>query len=67
MTGLSPQRTPQSISYPTKTYATVTTSTTLSNRSLQVDEDPRNASARGLIEYDAPVDIEAYGIWGPRA
>lgn len=60
---------PQSISHPTKTFQTMTTtttSTTLSNNSLHVDEHSGNGSTRGLIEYDAPIDIEAIGLWGPR-
>lgn len=66
MHALSPQQTPQSISHPTKTFQTMTTSTTVSNRSLHVDEHAGNGSTRGLIEYDAPIDIEAVGLWGPR-
>lgn len=66
MHALSPQQTPQSISHPTKTFQSMTTSTTMSNRSLHVDEHSGNGSTRGLVEYDAPVDIEAVGLWGPR-
>lgn len=56
--------TPQSIAHPTKTFATNTTSTTVSSRTL---EQTRTGSSRGLIEYQTPMDVEQAGIWGPTA